>query len=103
MQPVMNNTKWEELRLAMYSMDSAPQWRTLSSNGFLSRPDREWYYHFSEGGYNDIIYVDIYADDSSHRELIRTALQLIHLPGKEMDLGFRVFGYVEDGQEACYL
>ena len=103
MQPVMNNTKWDELRLAMHSMESAPRYRTLSDNGYLSPLDWEWFHHFLECGYNHIVYVDIHADDSSHRELIRTALQLVHLPGKEMDFGFRVFGHVEIGHEVCYL
>jgi len=50
MLAVMNNTKWDELRLAMYHMELSPKWITLSLNGHESNPDREWFYHFKDGG-----------------------------------------------------
>jgi hypothetical protein len=102
-QPVMNNTKWNELRLAMYTTEPAPRWSTLCQNGYRSAPGREWYYHFRDGGYDDIVYVDIFADDREHRERIRTAIKRIHVPGEETDDGFRVYGYAEQGQPLDYL
>jgi hypothetical protein len=101
--PVMNNTKWNELRLAMYSTDPAPRWSTLCQNGHRSAPDREWYYHFRDGGYEDIVHVDIFADDLEHRERIKMAIKRIHLPGEETDDGFRIYGYAEQGQTVDYL
>ena len=101
--PVMNNTKWEEVRLAMLDIQPPPLWSTLSANGHQSKPDREWFYHFSAGGYADIVSVDITADDDAHRAKILSALQAIHLPGELTADGFRVFGYVEDGQAVDYL
>jgi uncharacterized protein DUF6678 len=101
--PVMNNTKWNELRLAMYNTDPTPRWSTLCQNGYRSAPDREWYYHFRDGGYEDIVYVDIFADDREHRERIRTAIKRIHVPGEETDNGFRIYGYAEPGQMLDYL
>lgn len=103
MQPLMNNTKWEELRLAMHALKPAPRWRTMTRNGYVSAPDREWYYHFRDGGYDDIVHVDILADDAGHRARIRAALQPIHLPGEETADGFRVYGYAEPGQAVDYL
>ena len=102
-QPVMNNTKWNELRLAMYNTDPAPRWSTLCQNGYRSAADREWYYHFRDGGYENIVYVDIFADDHEHRERIRTVIKRIHVPGEETDDGFRIYGYAERAQALDYL
>lgn len=99
----MNNTKWNELRLAMYAISPPPCWSTLSTNGYRSPPDREWFYHFREGGYDSILYVDIHVDSPNQRELVRSALKEVHVPGEEMPEGFRVFGYIKDGQAAVYL
>ena len=103
LHPLMNNTKWNELRLAMYGAAPAPRWSILCRNGHRSPPDREWYYHFREGGYEDIVHVDIFADDREHRERIRMALKRIHMPGEETDDGFRIYGYAERGQTLDYL
>jgi hypothetical protein len=99
----MNNTKWNELRLAMYSLTPAPAWSTLSTNGDQSPPDREWFYHFSDGGYGEILHVDIFAESSDHREMMRAALRKIHVPGEETHEGFRVFGYLQNGQRAGFI
>lgn len=98
LSPLMNNTKWNELRLAMYAIEPAPRWSTLSQNGYRSPPDREWYYHFRDRGYEDILYVDIFADDLAHRERIRLAIKQLHLPGEETGDGFRIYGYAQKGQ-----
>ncbi|MCM5692470.1 hypothetical protein Q1M64_21560 [Sinorhizobium meliloti] len=103
LHPVMNNTKWDELRLAMHALDRRPLWRCKDVNGHYSDDDREWFYHFRSGGYASILYADITADDPSHREAIRAALKAIHLPGEETEAGFRVFGYGQKGQTLDYL
>lgn len=103
LNPAMNNTKWNELRLAMYSLEPTPAWSTLSMNGFRSRPDREWFYHFRDGGYEDIVHVDIFAESVEQRELIRSALKIVHVPGEETAEGFRVFGHLEDGQAVDFI
>lgn len=103
MNPLMNNTKWDELRLAMYELDPAPQWTVLTTSGYRSRPDREWFYHFRDGGYDDIVHVDIVADDATHRESIRATIRRIHLPGEETEGGFRIIGYAQPGQMVDYL
>ena len=94
----MNNTKWDELRLAMHALGRRPLWCCKDINGYYSGGDREWLYHFSSGGYASILYADITADDPAHREAIRAALKAIHLPGEEIESGFRVFGYCQKGQ-----
>lgn len=103
LNPVMNNTKWDELRLEMYALTPPPSWTTLSSNGHRSAPDQEWFYHFREGGYESILHLDIQVDTPVQRELIRSALKKVHVPGEESSEGFRIFGYLRDGQVADYL
>jgi hypothetical protein len=66
--PVMNNTKWEELRLAMYAIAAATRYRCMTTTGHYSNADSEWFYHFRSGGYEDIRYVDIFADNQPHRD-----------------------------------
>jgi hypothetical protein len=100
---VMNNTKWDELRLAMYATKPAPTYRCMMISGHYSRADSEWFYHFREGGYEDIQYVDIFAESQPHREQISSALKKIHLPGHETGDGFRVYGYALPGQNLDYL
>lgn len=103
LNPVMNNTKWEEVRLAMYALDPSPAWSTLVTSGHRYGPDREWFYHFRDGGYEDIVHVDIQVATSDQRELVQSALKKIHVPGEETADGFRVFGYVERGQTTDYI
>lgn len=99
----MNNTKWEELRLAMYAIEMPTPWRCKIVTGYYSDADTEWYYHFRSGGYEDILYVDIFAENPTHREQIRGALKAIHLPGEETAEGFRIYGYAQRGQSLEYL
>jgi hypothetical protein len=103
LNPVMNDTKWDELRLAMHALTFGPAWSSLSTNGFQSPRDRDWFYHFYAGGYEDIIHVDIFVEHDAMRDGVRAALKLINVPGEETDEGFRVFGYLRDGQAADYI
>ena len=101
--PVMKHTKWEELRLAMYAIEPAPKYRCMTIAGYYSHAYSEWFYHFREGGYKDLRYVDIFANNQLHREQIRSALKKIHLAGEETEGGFRVYGYALPGQALDYL
>lgn len=103
LHPLMNDTKWDELRLAMYRIDPPPLWSTSVIGGYRSALDREWFYHFRNRGYKDIVLVDILADDPMHRERIREALRTIHLPGSETEKGFRIYGYASPDQSVDYL
>ncbi|HEY6519061.1 MAG TPA: DUF6678 family protein [Roseiarcus sp.] len=103
LNPAMNNTKWNELRLEMYGIAPPPSWSTLSLNGYRSPPDREWFYHFRNGGYESILHLDIRVDTPAQRELVHSALKKVHVPGEEMPDGFRVFGYLQNGQGAAFL
>lgn len=103
LSPAMNNTKWNELRLEMHALTPPPSWSTLSLNGYRSKPDREWFYHFREGEYETILHVDIQVDTPAQREHVRSALKKVHVPGEETTDGFRVFGYLQGGQAADFI
>lgn len=109
MHPLMSNTKWNELRLAMYGLGRtqgklAPRWRTLCvQNDYLSPWDREWFYHFRNGGYESIQWVEIAADTDEQRDEILTELKKIHLPGERTEIGFRIFGYAKSNVAVNYI
>jgi hypothetical protein len=105
MHPLMNDTKWDELRLAMYRMEGlSPRWRTLDvENGYLSEWDREWYYHFRTGAYKCIQWVEIAVDNDAQRLAVLRELVRIHVSGEKTESGYRVFGYARPEQAVDYI
>jgi len=96
--PVMNQTKWDELRLAMYGLGGqCPRWRTKDRSGYVSPWDAEWFYHFREGGYGSIEWVEIRVTTPEQDVAVEAALRLVHVPGHRVEQGFCVYGYVTDG------
>lgn len=105
MHPLMNDTKWDQLRLAMYGLDAfRPRWRKLDiENGYLSQWDGEWFYHFPSDGYKSIHWVDIAVDTAEQRAAVLAELVRIHLPGERTESGYRVFGYAKAGTAVGYI
>ena len=105
MHPVMNNTKWEELRAAMLELGMpSPKWRTrIVGSGVESGWDSEWFYHFQEGGYEDLEWVEIRPATAEQAPMLLAALRAIRLPGTPTDAGFKVFGHVPEGMPCEYL
>jgi hypothetical protein len=105
MHPLMNDTKWDEVRLAMYRLDElTPRWRTLDvENGCLSQGDREWFYHFRNGGYKFIQWVEIEVDTVEQATAVLAELVRIHVPGERTESGYRVFGYAKTGEAVDYI
>ncbi|SEJ55127.1 hypothetical protein SAMN05518849_108134 [Sphingobium sp. AP50] len=99
----MNDTKWDEIRLAMHELPFPCKWRTVSTEGYQSEPDADWYYHFRIGGYNCISYLDILVTDDTKRKAVREILQAIHVPGEETAEGFRIYGYQAENMAMNYL
>jgi hypothetical protein len=101
----MNDTKWEELRLAMYSLgDLNPKWRTKDvETGFIPEWDGEWFYHFRSGGYECIEWVEITVTSPAQDDAVLRALRSIHVPGEKTEYGYRVFGYTEPGKAVDYI
>jgi hypothetical protein len=102
---LMNNTKWEEVRLAMYGLGAlAPAWRICNvETGYISPWDREWFYHFSAGGYDVVEWLEVRVTSREQDAAVLAALASIHVPGERIDGGFRVYGYVPLGKPVEYL
>jgi hypothetical protein len=93
--PVMNDTKWDELRLGMYGLgDLRPRWRTKDVSGYTSEWDGEWFYHFRAGGYTTIEWVEISVTSPEQDAAVLELLQKVHVPGHRVEQGYRVYGHV---------
>jgi hypothetical protein len=103
--PVMNQTKWNELRLAMCGLHGlSPRWRTKDLiRGYVSSWDGEWFYHFRDGGYSTIEWVEIWVSTPDQDAAVETVLRQIHVPGHRVEHGFRVYGYTRDGEAVDYI
>jgi len=79
-------------------------WRTrILDTGHLSSWDGDWYYHFREGGYEDIEWVEIKVTSSEQSEAVLAALKSLHLPGETTAAGFKIYGHLPAGQSSEYL
>jgi hypothetical protein len=104
MNSVMNNTKWEELRLAMYSLGNiSPKWRTKDLSGYLSQWDGEWFYHFRNDGYDSIEWVEIEVLSLEQDAVVLEQLRRIYVPGRRIERGYRIFGFVPTGFPVDYI
>lgn len=104
MDPLMNNTKWDELRLAMYGLgEMSPQWRTRDISGYVSPWDAEWFYQFRAGGYASIEWVEIQITTTDQDAAVLNILRTIHLPGEQTEQGFRIYGHVPSGTPVSYI
>lgn len=82
----------------------SPKWRTLDvESGHLSDWDGEWFYHFRNGGYKFIKWVEIAIESHAQRQAVLTELAKVRVPGESTETGFRVLGYAELGVEVDYL
>lgn len=91
---LMNNTKWEEIRLAMYNYPSTAQWRVKSIDStYISNWDGDWFYHFKLGGYESIEWLEIEANNDEIKNGIINILRKIHVPGEILNNSIKVYGY----------
>ena len=92
--PLMNDTKWRELRSEMLKLDPAPQYRTVDLHGgHVSGWDGEWFHHFHETDYAWIERCELACPDDAQRNAVRDALARVGVPAEEIDAGFVVFGH----------
>lgn len=104
MAALMNDTKWNEVRLAMYGLGKlSPRWRTKDVQGPISQWDGEWFYHFCNGGYATAEWVEVQISSPEQDAAVLRCLREIHLPGHRVDGGFRIYGYVPDGSAINYI
>ena len=102
---LMNNTKWEEIRLGMYRLDDlSPMWRTKDvENHYVCDWDGEWFHHFRISGYEFIEWLEIATTSPEQTAAVGAVLARIHVPGEQVGCVFRVFGYASIGKVVEYL
>jgi hypothetical protein len=105
MYPLMNDTKWDELRLAMHGLHTLkPRWRTRDvETDYLSEWDRDWFCHFRIGGYASIQWVEIAVETDEQRAAVLAELIRINVPGEAIASGYRVVGYAAPGYAVDYI
>lgn len=95
---IMNNTKWEEIRLAMYSYPKTIFWRVKNiDSGYVSNWDGEWFYHFRIGGYESIEWLEIKVDTEEIKNDVLDILRKIHVAGEVLKDSIKICGYNKDG------
>lgn len=102
---LMNNTKWEEIRLGMYELgDLSPKWRTKDvENQYICEWDGGWFYHFRNGGYECIEWLEIATTSPEQAAVVEAVLHRIRVPGERIGSIFRIFGYAPVGKPVEYL
>ena len=102
--PLMNHTKWEELRLAMMGLDHPPHWcaRTLGP-GHVSPWDGEWGHHFAlDGDYRSQEWVELRMEHEEQAREVLNALRQVRVPGSRTNQGFSVLGHAPAGEPVEY-
>jgi len=95
---LMNNTKWEEIRLAMFEYPISVQWRVKNiDNGYISNWDGDWFYHFRLDGYDTIEWLEIKVNNDEVKNDIVRILRKIHVPGEVFKDHIKIYGYKKDG------
>ena len=90
--------------MAMHNLgDLRPRWRAKELSGYISSWDGEWFYHFRNGGYDSIEFVEIQILSAEQDAAVLAQIQRIHLPGHRIEHGFRIYGYAIDGVALNYL
>jgi monoamine oxidase len=104
MAALMNDTKLDEFRRAMYGLESSrPFWRTKDLSGDVTCWDRDWRMHFRTSFYSSIEWVDIKITSSDQDALVLASLRQIRVPGQRTEDGFRIYGYVPHGAHIHYV
>ena len=83
----------------MIGMDQCPAFIREDIDGNISRPDREWFYHFLDDGYEKMKSVEIIPDSFEQSETIEQILAQIGLAGCRTKRGIKVYGYTLPGEQ----
>jgi len=96
LNPVMNDTKWEELRHGMSMLEAVVPWRCkVLGRRYVSDWDGDWFYHFRLGGYKDIEWTELKIPP----DIVEPAMDVLvrfSLPYEPSEFGVKVFGYIDD-------
>lgn len=104
LHPVMNDTKWNEVRLAMHALGAVARWRTRDRHsGYVSHWDADSYYHFRTGGYDTIEWVEIRPDDGDRLPELVDILRHLGVPGRVDGTSITIYAYVAQGEVVDWL
>ncbi len=104
--PVMKNSKWEKLGLAMDMLrDLRPKWRTKDiESGFIREWDpNSWNRFCLLYVYRSYEWVEIDVTSAEQDAAVLKALQNLHVPGEKTEHGYRVLGYAPAGKAVADL
>jgi hypothetical protein len=101
---VMNNTKWQELRLGMLQSKSSVYFRGKDlETGSIGSWDCEWYHHFNLGGHDSTEWIELRPDTDDERRAVEDILRTYHIPVEIRDGIYRIYGYADDTSKITYL
>jgi hypothetical protein len=63
----------------------------------------KWYYHFRDGGYRSIEWVEIEVTSPGQLRAAQDVLASIHVPGERTPPGFKVYGYMRPATVLGYV
>ncbi|MEI3612358.1 DUF6678 family protein [Pseudogracilibacillus sp. SO30301A] len=107
-QSLMNDTKWEEIWLAMIDIPELIYWRTKDiDTKYISHWDAEWFYHFKLNGnresYKTIEWLEIKAESEEIKNKVIKMLKEIHVPGEVLSDTIKVYGYIKEDSFIDYI
>lgn len=101
---VMNDTKWQELRLGILQSRTRVHFRGKDlETESVGQWDCEWYHHFNLGGHDSTEWIELRADTDEARRAVEDVLRTHHIPVEIRDGIYRVYGYTDDTSKITYL
>jgi len=101
---VMNNTKWQELRLGMLQSSARVHFRGKDlETGSIGGWDCEWHYHFCLSGHDSIEWIELRPATDEERRTVEDILRTSHIPVELREGLYRIYGYAADTSKITYL
>ena len=101
---VMNNTKWQELRIGTLQSKARVHFRGKDlETGSIGQWDCEWHYHFSLNGHDSTEWIELRPDTEEERRTVEDILRTYHIPVELRDGLYRIYGYADDTSRITYL
>ncbi|WP_028390717.1 DUF6678 family protein [Bacillus cihuensis] len=107
-QSLMNDTKWEEIRLEMDRYEDVDgvitQWRTkYVKDGYICPWSNDWYEYFRLGEYETIEWLEIKVESEEIKNTVVKILKEINVPGEVLSNTIKVYGYIKEGTFIDYI
>ena len=107
-QSLMNDTKWEEIWLAMIDIPELIYWRQKDmETSYTCDWDAEWFHHFKtdgdKGSYIVIEWLEIKFENEEMKKKLLKILKEIHVPGEVLENTIKVYGYIKEGTFMDYI